>query len=736
MNPAIYAIAGALVTVLSAFCCGVLLFSKLKTAFSRVERVALEFVTGAACLSFSVFVLAVLHEARKGVFLAVGAALILLAFRYGRRGIPACASPRPPLSLTILFAGISAAYFSLYFFAAWAPEVSPDGSTYHLGSVLRYSLHRGIVPIRDIYGALPKGLEMLFLMAFSIGRHPAAALVHVFFLFSLPLMLISYARRFGIPKAGLVAATLVFVSPVIGKDGSTAYNDTALAAFTFAAFYFVELWLKEKQDRLLIPAGIAAGFSFAIKYTGILVIMYGVSQMIWQAVQNRKVRKGAALSFAAPSLLMLLPWPLVNAVFLHNPVAPFLNSVFPNPYVSPRFERDYTEYLAHYARTSNVRELAFKYTTTGANVDGFLGPMFLLVPLGVVGLRTAAGRRLILAAALLAVPVLFNQGTRFLIPAAPFAALAIGMAVEGTRWAVALLMCLHGLASWPAVASLYCDQNAWRPEIITPAVAVNPGRASKYLSESLGDSYKMGQIVHTQIGANGRIFCFSCPPPAYSPDSYTVWYESTQGRTLVDALWAAKDPTLQPLKHVLVSFPRHAATRIRVSPAQSIPGQVWRIAEMRVLDGGREIPRDPRWRIGALPDPWEAPLAFDNSPVSAWSTESYSAPNAFLEVSFDRPTFADAVVLECARDAPEQIAVQTALAGGGLAPVRVNIQATTVSAPPGMRRAGIEMLKTYGFNYLIIGKSDYYADDFAGYADYWGIRNVAEAGDWTLYHLE
>ena len=56
-------------------------------------------------------------------------------------------------------------FLYLYFFTAWAPEYSPDGSTYHLGNVRLFAEHGGLIPIRDLYGALPEGLEMLFLFA-------------------------------------------------------------------------------------------------------------------------------------------------------------------------------------------------------------------------------------------------------------------------------------------------------------------------------------------------------------------------------------------------------------------------------------------------------------------------------------------------------------------------------------------------------------------------------------------
>ena len=72
----------------------------------------------------------------------------------------------------------------------------------------------------------------------------------------------------------------------------------------------------------------------------------------------------------------------------------------------------------------------------------------------------------------------------------------------------------------------------------------------------------------------------------------------------------------------------------------------------------------------------------------------------------------------------------------GLVPVNAAVHAVTVDAPTGLRRSAIKMLERYGFEYLMISNSSYYADDYKKYANFWGIRSIAESGETTLYHLE
>ena len=79
-----------------------------------------------------------------------------------------------------------------------APEISPDGSTYHLGLVGRYIRERGFHRITtSMYANLSQGVEMLFVPPFAFGRHSAAAMVHFAFLLALPLAIALYARRAG-----------------------------------------------------------------------------------------------------------------------------------------------------------------------------------------------------------------------------------------------------------------------------------------------------------------------------------------------------------------------------------------------------------------------------------------------------------------------------------------------------------------------------------------------------------
>src|SRR5215469_2488842 len=219
---------GAAFTIAASLCLGRLLLDRLRVSLYREEAVLLAFVSGSALLSQAVFVLSLVHQARRNIFLVGGVAVMLLAWREARGRPPRKSFTAIPRTWKIIFILIFTAFFLLYFLNALAPETSPDGSGYHLGNVLRMWRRRGFVwNYHSMYSYLSQGMEMVFLVAFSIGRHSSATLVHFAFQFAMPLLIFTYGRRFGFSNVSLFAAVLVYSSPVAGKAGASAYNDLA-----------------------------------------------------------------------------------------------------------------------------------------------------------------------------------------------------------------------------------------------------------------------------------------------------------------------------------------------------------------------------------------------------------------------------------------------------------------------------------------------------------------------------
>ncbi|MGH9611895.1 MAG: hypothetical protein ACRD4P_02320, partial [Bryobacteraceae bacterium] len=442
-------------TGVASLAAGRIVLRKFAIQLSCVEEAALTFVVGAACFSQIVFFLCAIHLARESVFITVGAIAILAVIRTGK-GVAATRTPalfRPHWRW--FFGALFFAFGLVYLVNAMAPEMSPDGSAYHLPVVAEYLRAHGFVPITgNFYASFSEGIELLFLPAVAVGGHSAAAMVHFLFLLDLPLLMICYGRLFGFPLPAAGAAFLVFAAPIVGLDGTTAYIDVAVAAILFALFYLLQVWDAEMDSRLLIPIGILAGFSYAAKYTAAIAIPYALGFVVWKLWRAGKPVLWPSLTICALAAFFVLPWMMKDALYVRNPVAPFANSLFPNPYVHVSFERQYREHLRHYL-LDRWQQAPWELTVNGERLQGFFGPVFLLMLLALLGLRRREGRHLLLAGAIFALPWFGNIGTRFLIPALPYFALALMLVLARPVAVLAVVVLLHTFLSWYATPVRY-----------------------------------------------------------------------------------------------------------------------------------------------------------------------------------------------------------------------------------------------------------------------------------------
>src|SRR5690242_15512122 len=95
MPAAVSILFGAAFTVSVSMALGALLLRAFRVQLYREEERAIGFVTGAACLSFLIFLLCAAGVARKGVFLAIGGALLAAALWRG--ALRRSGKPLPPL---------------------------------------------------------------------------------------------------------------------------------------------------------------------------------------------------------------------------------------------------------------------------------------------------------------------------------------------------------------------------------------------------------------------------------------------------------------------------------------------------------------------------------------------------------------------------------------------------------------------------------------------------------------
>jgi hypothetical protein len=577
---------------------------------------------------------------------------------------------------------------------------------------------------------------MLFMVAFSLGKNSAAALVHFGFFLALPVLLVSYGRRFTTAQAGVFAAMLVFASPLAGIDGSAAYNDIALATTAFGVFYLLQIWEESGDSRLLPLAGLLAGFCYALKYTGALVAPFTVAYVILRQIRTGKPWRMAGIITAGTAALCIAPWLIKNWVWMGNPLAPFYNSWFPNPNFSIIAEMQYKEYLQAMRDGSNRLKGLLDVTLAGRHSEGLLGPVFLLAPIALFSLRRPQGRRLLLMALILLPGYWSNSGGRFLLPALPFIASAMGLALANMTWALSALVVFHLIFSWYSMVPIYANQVSWRLRDTPLKAALRKIPEAEFMRPRQPE-YEAARMLDELTPPGSMIFTADSVPQAYTARTVIVGYQSGVGRFLLDALWAPINIELQPKLRFRFPFFKQRVRGLRVVQVGPKNPTVWCVNEFRILLDGQEVQRRPGWRLRSTPNPWDVQRAFDNSYITKWCAGETARPGMMIEVTFGEPLMADEVDLEAQNGQFVQLQVEGLDEDGEWTPITgYEYKRAVVTELGNLRHAAMGEFSARGVRYLLVKDGSYGALDFWANAAAWGIVEIGERNGTRLYRID
>lgn len=732
MKPILYILIATALTYLVSYALGAALIRALKVKLYRSEERFFAFIAGSACLSTLIFLLTAVGLARKWVFLTVSALILGWAIWKRLYRAPTEDSPSAHWIWRIMFWGVYGVYTWLYLGHALAPEISADAISYHLALVARYAReHHFPIITTNMYASLSEGIEMLFLFAFTIGKHSAAKMCEFLYMLTLPFGIIAYGRRIGHPAAATLAAVMVYASPVFGTVGVISHNDVAGVAVVFAVFYAVQLWREHQDSGTLMLAGILAGFAYAVKYTLGIAVLYAVAAVILVGWKRKQSWLKPAVVMALCSFAVMAPWLIKNVVEVSNPFSPFFNRLFPNPYIMQSFEQEYVQFMSHFNGVK-LWEVPWEVTVRGERLQGLLGPLFLLAPVGLIALRYPAGRQIWMAAAVFLLPYFGNLGTRFLMPIAPFVSLTLGMTLDAFPPLVAVALLLHSYLSWPHVVPRYAGRDAWRIERSAWKTALRRQQSeADYLRESMSD-YTMGQLIEGVVPRGELVLSPSMGDQTYHSREIIVPYQSAFGNRIYDVLFRAATDDMQPALRYSFTFPGREVQRVRLVMAKASKLLPWIVSEMRVFSGTREIERSPQWRLRASIDPWRVRDAFDNSPVTTWTSDRSAAPGMFLQIDFGHRERIDKVTVDVPRNL-DWVGMRVEGDGQVLSDKQTS---EIVQWPQRMRRAATEELLANGIRWLVFKDDDLLADDLQMRSKQWGIRQIAVSNGFRLWRLE
>jgi len=325
------------------------------------------------------------------VFIGVVVAMVHVLRQVLRRQLHRPSMPQGALEWAAL--GLIGAAGAFALVGALAPEVEYDALWYHLPLPAAYLEAGSLVDFPCQYPSYyPMGTELLFGYAIALGGPVVAKLIHCGFGGLLVLATLELGAQIASRRVGMIAATILAVTPIILWEATTAYIDLSTAFFVALSLAWILRYVTTgSQPTALALSALLCGFALTTKSLALLAL---VPLVVIALAGNRRVtllqRVKASAAFSAIALLLPLPWYVRAEIAAGNPIFPTLYWLFgaDRTLWSPRLDKSLGTFLDSFGYRNGPLEapaLPWDVTMHGAAFGGSIGPVFLmLVPLAFV----------------------------------------------------------------------------------------------------------------------------------------------------------------------------------------------------------------------------------------------------------------------------------------------------------------------------------------------------------------
>jgi hypothetical protein len=423
-------------------------------------------------------------------------------------------------------------------------------------------------------------------------------------------------------------------------------------------------------------------------------------------------------------------------VQFQNPFFPLFNHWFPNRWLYPEVEAELRRLMAH---TGDVPYSQMPYQLMmGGKLFGTIGPVFWLAPVALLSLRFSAGRQLLAAFVAMFLPFFANTGARFFIPSLPFLSIALAIALTeiprvGTA-AGLLALAFHAWSSWPGVLERWVPGFQWRIDPVNVRAALRMMPESEFLAGHWRD-YNAGLLLDRFVPPGEVVFSPSMGQIVYHHREILGSFDSTAGRRAYRILITPLMPSWSNSWHREMRFPAVNTRRLRIQSRGNADNDV-QIGELRFFNGDAEIVRSATWRISASRNPWEVQLAFDNDPLSWWTSGEAADRKTWIEVDFSHPVRLDRVTVDQIEDQRWMALQPVADAGGIWKPVLAEEKGTLSLPAPDLRMCLKDELRELGISWILILDGTPGAEDLRTRSPQWGIQQIAETNGYRLWKLQ
>ena len=558
---------------------------------------------------------------------------------------------------------------------------------------------------------------MLYLCGLEFGGFSTARLLHWNFLAALVAGVWAFASHYGEWRIGAWSAAVLSASSIVGTTTASASVDTALAAAVFASFHGWMRWWNSGATTWLLFASMSAGFACSVKYTGVTALLVAGAFLVARAGSCR-----VWLRAVCAAGVCVAPWLIRNWVQFGNPVMPFLNAWFPNPYFLPASEAGWIANLRQFNGAKIDSTYAWEIALRGVTPMGFVGPVLLLAPLILASPGSSLGRWTAFAASITCLPwLLGNPLARFAIPSLPFLVLGIALGMRAAmprrvaEVALALSLTVQAVMDFPPLIERWNKQWITALKEIPWQGALRIESPEEYWSRNL-PTYSLLRYADANLPRDARILSFDEQYQFFTTRPVGNYYSSEEVSSVASMIQRAADPSEWPTVRCVLTKPAKDARSVRLRQEVDDAGHPWVIFEMR-LNGGRP------GRVSTSYNRWEADRILDGSVVTAWSTKESVRKGMWLMVELDAAVEFGSLEFITSFNGRGAVAAEWSASGDRWERGAMRCEAVEVDS---FERQSMGEVKRQGWTHLLVSRQSPWLRKGLVEPERWGVRVLRE----------
>jgi 4-amino-4-deoxy-L-arabinose transferase-like glycosyltransferase len=430
------------------------------------------------------------------------------------------------------------------------PPISKDALIYHLVGPRIFAQNHGIGFISgNFYTNFPFTTEMLFATGMLLKGPILAKLIHFSFGVLTLVAIFQWTASRSTVSAGLLAAAVYYTLPLVAKLSGWAYVDLSLTFFVLLMITALLDWKESHQTGFLLLVGMFGGLAMGTKYSGIvmvLIILLGAVLFLRSENHLRNLQIGPkAILVLFIAAVVASPWYLKNWILTGNPTYPFLYSLFNGREWSQEMAKTYAMFLSFVGSGPGILnylrlpwDVCFVGGAGRPDFDGYIGPIFLLVPILSIAVRPkSVDIRLMLFFSLLYFVLwgMLIQQLRLLLPIFPVLSIVLALLIhKGSKAWLRTRLCILFFCLFTLAINLYFHLDYVRR--IAPQKYLSGIQTEAQFLKSHLPSYPAIEYINDHLTDQDKVlFVFLGSGPYYCihPNVYDPVFEAN---TLMDVV--------------------------------------------------------------------------------------------------------------------------------------------------------------------------------------------------------